>query len=210
MRITALEPRRGRPPRMAVHVDGELFGVLPVEALLVHGIRADSVVDAAALTALAATARGVEAREAALRLLAVRARGEAELTRRLRAKGFTAVEIEPVLARLARVGMIDDASFAGMLARDRVRLRPTGPRRMVDELRAKGIDEETARAAVGATLEGAGIDARELARRATARWRPRAGEEAASARRRLFAFLARRGFDGELSREIVEEVLGGR
>jgi regulatory protein len=63
-------------------------------------------------------------------------------------KGYEPEIGEEVVARLRELGMIDDAAFAGTLVRDRVRLRPQGARRLASELRAKGVDDETARAAI--------------------------------------------------------------
>src|SRR5690349_3533751 len=80
-----------------------------------------------------------------------------------------------VSGRLRELGMIDDAAFAGTLVRDRVRLRPQGARRLASELRQKGVDEETARAAIRETMEGEATDERELARRAAEKWRARPG-----------------------------------
>jgi hypothetical protein len=37
---------------------------------------------------------------------------------------------------------------------------------------------------------------------------PRAGEAPEAARRRLYGFLARRGFEAEVVRQVVEEALG--
>ena len=208
MRITAIEPQRHAPERVSLFVDGAFRLGVAAELVLSAGLRAGDVVDEARLGELERCDRGWQAREAALHLLAVRPRSAAELARRLRAKGYSEAETAPVLERLAELGMIDDAAFAGMLARDRVRLRPQGRRRLLGELRAKGVDEDTARAAFAGALESESIDELELARRAAAKWRPRAGEEPASARRRLYGYLARRGFDGEVVREVVEETLG--
>jgi regulatory protein len=112
-----------------------------------------------------------------------------------------------VIERLRELGMIDDAAFAGTVVRDRVRLRPSGARRLASELRAKGVDEEVARDAIRDTFEGEGTDERELALRAAEKWRTRPGEERDRARRRLQGFLARRGFGGETIREVIDEVL---
>jgi regulatory protein len=122
-------------------------------------------------------------------------------------KGYAPEIGEEVIGRLRELGMVDDAAFAGTLVRDRVRLRPQGARRLAGELRQKGVDDETARAAIRETMEGESTDERELARRAAEKWRPRADEEPARARRRLHGFLTRRGFDGEVIREVVDERL---
>jgi regulatory protein len=207
MKITALQPQKHDPDRVSVFVDGEFRLGLAAEVALAASLRIGEVVDEARLAELEQRDRTWQAREAALRLLAVRPRSAAELARRLRMKGYGPDVAEEVIARLRELGMIDDAVFAGMLARDRVRLRPQGARKLASELRQKGVDEETARTAIRETLEGEETDERSLARRAAEKWRPRAGEEPDRARRRLHGYLARRGFDGEVIRDILDETL---
>jgi regulatory protein len=207
MRITSLPPQKHDPDRVSVFVDGEFRMGLAAEIVLAAGLRVGETVGEARLAELEARDRAWQAREAALRLLAVRPRSAVELARRLRMKGYGPDVAEEVIGRLRELGMIDDAAFAGMLARDRVRLRPQGSRRLANELRQKGVDEETARAAIQQTMDAEATDDRELARRAAAKWKPRAGEEPQSARRRLHGYLARRGFDGETIREVTDEIL---
>lgn len=205
MRITALSPQKHDPDRVSVFVDGEFRMGLSAEIALAAGLCVGDTVNEARLADLDRRDRAWQAREAALRLLAVRPRSAAELARRLRMKGYEPEIGEEVIARLRELGMVDDAAFAGTLVRDRVRLRPQGARRLASELRAKGVDDETARAAIRETMAGEETDERELARRAAEKWRPRPGEEPARARRRLHGFLARRGFDAEVIREILDE-----
>jgi regulatory protein len=207
MKITALPPQKHAPDRLSVFVDGALRMGLSAEVVLAAGLRVGDTVDDARLAELERRDLSWQAREAALRLLAVRPRSAAELARRLRMKGYSPKIGEEVIGRLRELGMIDDAAFAGMMVRDRVRLRPQGARRLASELRQKGVDDETTRAAIRETMEGESTNERELARRAAEKWRPRAEEEPARARRRLHGFLARRGFDGEVIREVVDERL---
>lgn len=207
MRITSLAPQKHAPERLSIFIDGEFRMGIAAELAHAANLRVGDTVDEAQLAELEHRDRAWQAREAALRLLAVRPRSAAELVRRLRMKGYGEDVTEGVIDRLRETGMIDDAAFAGMLTRDRVRLRPQGSRRLANELRQKGVDEATARAAIRETLEGEETDERELARRAAAKWKPRAGEELDRARRRLHGFLARRGFDGETIREVLDETL---
>lgn len=205
MKITALPPQKHDPDRLSVFVDGEFRMGLSAEVALAGNLRVGQAVDETRLLELERRDRSWQAREAALRLLAVRPRSAAELARRLRMKGYEPEIGEEVIARLRDLGMIDDAAFAGTLVRDRVRLKPQGARRLANELRAKGVDDETARAAIRETMAGEQTDERELARRAAEKWRPRAGEEPARARRRLHGYLARRGFDSDVIREVLDE-----
>ena len=101
---------------------------------------------------------------------------------------------------------MDDSSFAESFVRDRVRFKPRGARRLAQELRAKGVDAETAHEAIGEVMEREEISDLELAREVAAKWPRRAGEEPQGARRRLYGFLARRGFGAETIREVMEEM----
>jgi regulatory protein len=189
MKITALQPQKHDPDRVSVFVDGAFRLGLAAQIARAGKLRVGQAVDEARLAELERHDLGWQARQAALRLLAVRPRSAAEI------------------ARLREQGLIDDAAFAGSLVRDRVRLRPQGARRMAGELRAKGVDEAIARAAIRETLDDEATDEAGLARRAAAKWRPRPGEEPAAARRRLHGFLTRRGFDGDVVREVIDEAL---
>ena len=77
--------------------------------------------------------------ERALGLLAVRPRARRELERRLLAAGFQADEVDDVLVRLERVGLIDDEAFARQLADHQFGSRHAGRRAVTSALLAKGI-----------------------------------------------------------------------
>ena len=207
MRITAIAPQKHDADRVSVFVDGAFRMGLAAEVAQAANLRAGDGVTEERLAELERRDRAWQAREAALRLLAVRPRSAAELARRLRMKAYGPDVAEEVIARLAELGMIDDAAFAQTLVRDRVRLRPQGARRLASELRARGVDEETARAAIRETMAGEETDEGALAARAAARWHVRPGEEPARARRRLHGFLARRGFDPDVIRAVVAATL---
>jgi regulatory protein len=209
MKITKIEAQRLNPERVNVHVDGTFRLGLAAELALAEGLRVGDEVDEARLAELEARDGSFKAKDAALSLLSYRARTAAELTRRLKRKGYGEEVAEETVGRLGELGMVDDAAFAESFVRDRVRLRPQGRRRMKGELRAKGVDAETADAAIAEVLAGEETSELELARAAAARWKPRSGEEPAAARRRLHGFLARRGFGGDAVRTVLREKLGG-
>lgn len=205
MKITAIQPQKLRADRVNVHVDGEFRLALAAELVATEHLHVGDEVDEARLAALGAKDGGWKARDAALSLLSHRARSAAELQRRLKRKGFEAETAEQTVERLGELGMVDDTAFAESFVRDRVRMRPHGRRRLKAELRAKGVDDATARAAIDEVMEREETTEVDLARTAAARWKPRPGEEPARARNRLQGFLARRGFGGEAVRTVVRE-----
>ena len=104
--------------------------------------------DRASIEQLLARDNASRAYEAALRFLAFRPRSVAEVRRRLAARDIPAGAIDAALDRLARSGLIGDEAFATFWVEQRQTFRPRAPRALLAELRLKGVDSETARAAV--------------------------------------------------------------
>jgi regulatory protein len=212
-KITDMRPAPGGGDRLTVFVDGkEAFTVSETVARAI-GLSVGAPLPSGsgeALETLAPEAdrTRVKVRDAALRLLAVRARSEGELADRLERKGFEKAAVREVIDALRAVGLIDDEAFAKAWADERTRLKPAGPRRLMDELIAKRIGRDLAERVVAETF--ARCQELELARRAAARrTKGRGGassaEDLAKQRRRLYSFLVRRGFSYEVASTVVKE-----
>ena len=161
-------------------------------------------------------------RQAALHLLSYRPRAEQELRRRLRSKSFPHALIEWCLSLLKEEGLIDDHAFASAFVRSRMRLRPRGRFRLVQELRQKGVSPEVAEQAIDEAFSNEETSEQDLACAAAQRWLDRQGpalieslastdpsEERERARRRLHAFLSRRGFGSDVIRVGLDEAETG-
>jgi regulatory protein len=131
---------------------------------------------------------------AALRLLAVRDRSEAELRSRLARRGFAAEAVEAALERCRQLGYLDDVRFARERARALLAAgRAVGPRLLAD-LHAHGIEESEARAAL-AEAEAEIDPGRLLAELAARRFADFDYHSAdARQRRRVVHYFLRRGF----------------
>ena len=145
-------------------------------------------------------------REAALRLLARTLRTRRDLERRLKDKGFAPVIIAGTLDRLTEVGLVNDAEFARAWLAGRWGRRPSGWRRLQQELRSKGVSEDDIERARALLAERAiAPDEVESAAKLVAQARRRyAGLEPRIQRQRLYALLARRGYDGDIIRRALE------
>lgn len=209
MKITAIEPQKNHPDRVNVHVDGAFRLALGAEIAWGAHLHVGDEVTEALLADLERQDRLWKAREAALVLLSYRPRTEQELRRRLREKEFPEEVVEECLAGLEGIGLVDDSAFATVFVRDRVRFKPRGRRRLAQELRAKGVDMDTAHEAITGVFEDAEVSETDLAREAAAKWSPKAGEDPMKAKQRFYAFMARRGFGSEAIREVMEEVFAG-
>ena len=145
-------------------------------------------------------------REAALRLLERQRRTRADLARRLADKGYAAATVGQVLDRLAAVGLVDDVEYARAFMAGRRARRAAGGRRIEQELRARGVRaEDVAAAAARLDAEQGGMDEPAAARRVIAQAERRLrGLEPRVRRQRLYALLARRGFDGDVIRRVLD------
>jgi regulatory protein len=205
MIITAIKRQKGPRTRVNVYVDGELRCTLGIDLAREGGLRVGGSVEPADLARLEATEAVRSARERALRLLESRSRSRKELRTRLVQSGLPAAATDEALDQLQLLGFVDDAAFARAFASERLRRRPKGPAAIIAELRARGIEDEAARAAVAEMLDEEGVDEVELARSALRTFRVKRGETAQARHRRLAAFLGRRGFSGETVRRLIEQ-----
>ncbi|OYV72055.1 MAG: hypothetical protein B7Z72_05620 [Gemmatimonadetes bacterium 21-71-4] len=129
-------------------------------------------------------------------LLAARARSRAELRRQLLLKGEAAGSVDAALDLLERAGYLDDADYARQFARSKALGRGMSRRRVQQELAKRGIARELADAALADVFADEGVGEGEaVARLARRKLRSLVRLDAPTRRRRLYAFLARRGFE---------------
>jgi len=133
--------------------------------------------------------------EQALTLLGFRARSAAELRRQLLRRGAPAADVDDAIARLRDQRLLDDEDFARQFARTKVLGAGASRRRIVQELARKGIAREVADRALDELRDQDGVDAADgIFRVAKKKWSALARLDEPTRRRRLYAFLARRGF----------------
>jgi regulatory protein len=142
--------------------------------------------------------------ERALGLLAVRPRSRRELERRLLGARFEADEVEDVLIRLERVGLVDDEAFARQFAEHRFGSRKEGSRAVAQGLRAAGIESSLAEAVARGAPDEDEERATDLARSRVSRL---SGVSAEKAFARLSSLLMRRGYGPQIARSAARKAL---
>jgi regulatory protein len=207
--LTALAPDPRQPDYVLVEVDRGRFASLPATALESLRLRVGDALSPAVLARLRDLADIEAAHRAALRALARRAHARLDLRRRLVKKQHPPDAVEAALDRLAARGLLDDRRFAEQYAAFRA-ARGKGPARLVTDLLAHGVERRVAEEAVGRALADEGIDPAIEARAVAAkRARQLADLPGPVRKRRLLAFLVRRGYAGADVKELVEELCGG-
>jgi regulatory protein len=136
--------------------------------------------------------------ERALDMLEARSRGVAELRRRLLRKGEPEADVDAAIERLRASGLLDDANFARQLTRSKALGAGLSRRRIAQELAKRGVDRTVSAEAIDEVFEDEGVDEEaSLERVARKKLRTMSKLDPMARERRLYAFLARRGYDSD-------------
>ncbi len=205
-RITALEPDPRREGAVRILVDGKLFCTVHETGAVGGELVVGAEWDERRAESAGRAADEEAAWRAVLRALERRAHATSELTRRLVQKGHPPAAAEYAIARAQELGLLDDAAFARQFVESRS-ARGRGPARLRRDLAALGVARAHIDAAVGAQWaepDAALSLAADLARK---RARQLSDLPPETRRRRLLAYLGRRGFTGYRVAELVTRVL---
>jgi len=144
----------------------------------------------------------------ALDALSRRARSRAELERWLRQREHAPVHIAETIKRLSSLGYLDDAEYARAFARRAGAGRHMSRWRIQAELARQGVAREVIGAAILEVMADESLNERENAAAVALKKLRGMGRLAADVRRRrLYAFLSRRGYAAEIVRETVAGLL---
>ena len=204
--ITAITAHPRRPGRFDLLVDGRSVATLSLDAIerlrLVVG---GSV--AGREEVIAQEAAELRVFDRALTVLAFRSRSAAELARSLIRKGEPRELVERAIDRLQVQGLLDDAAFAEAFTRAKVLGARQSRRRVQQGLAQKGVARAVSDAAIAAVFEDEAVDQCALVEQVARRkLRTLATLDGTVRRRRLYAFLARRGYESDDIRHAMEAV----
>ena len=206
-KITAIEPHQRHADEWHISFDGTYAFTLDGATLVAEGLVLGHELSAVDVERLRAASEERRVFDAALSFLAHRPRSRAEVRRRLLQRRPNRPErsaevVDRVLARLERMNLLDDTAFAEYWVEQRERFSPRSAYAVSQELRVRGVDRDTADAAV---VEGRDEErALEAARQRAARGM--ASLDYDTFRNRLGPFLLRRGFSYSIVRESVHAV----
>lgn len=206
MIIDGLVPDPRRPGSTRVLVGGRPAWTVPADIVLELGLQEGVAVAGDTVARLDAAAEEEGAVRSALRSLERRAHGAVELARKLELKGHSGNAVVSATARLSRLGLLDDLAFARAYVSARSG-RGRGPERLRHDLAMLGVDRDTISRAVGELLEQVDDPLAQPLALARKRAAQLTGLSQEARRRRLAAYLARRGYRGAEVRGVLESVL---
>ncbi len=196
--------------RYSIAVDGATLGDLSLDAIERLDIHVGGEVSDRVIAEITRETQALHTYDRAVTLLAAHARGPKELERLLVKKGEPVALAKAAVARLAEQGFLDDAAFARQFARTKL-ADGLSRRRLQAELARRGIARDVADAAIDEVVVDDDVDeAQACDRVATKKLRSLRDLPPDVQRRRLYAFLARRGYEVDDVRAVVDRLVRQR
>ena len=205
-RVTAITGSPRAAGRFDVEIDGRPTLRLSIDGIERLKIRVGTSVDELLAAKLGREADVMRAYDRAMAMLAVRGRAAGELRRLLIQKGEPSDLVSESITRLVAAGFLDDAAFARQFARSRA--ASGWSRRRIDrELGRRGVDRGTTSEAIAEVFAEEGIDDRDtILREAQKKLRMLGRVDEVTRRRRLYGYLARRGYDADAIGEVLRSL----
>ena len=146
-----------------------------------------------------------KARQAALRYLSGRDRSVHEVRQKLKEKEFASAVVDQIIAYLEDLKLVDDRALAHRWVEVRVEVSGAGPAKLAQDLRRKGIDQEIVEDVLEECADAlsSADAAADLLRKQRRRY---SSIEEHKARRRMYDFLARRGYNEDVVSKAVKQV----
>ncbi len=144
-----------------------------------------------------------EARRYSLRLLSYRARSEKELTDRLEKKGFSDKSIAAAVRSLKESGFIDDTALAQQLRRQAIEVKLLGYGPAKAYMRRRGLPGEIVESVLYRDEDEEMRNAQKLVEK---KLNTMGNYLTADERKKLWNFLARRGYSFETIRKALKDV----
>ena len=206
--VSDVSPVSGRSDRLSVAINGVNLGHVTLDFVADQPVREGRRVSFTEASEIVSAVSRTVVLDKALDLLAVRARSSRDLKIRLRRAGAKDPDIEWTVDRLVAQGFVDDAAYARQVARAKVVSGGVSRRKVVTVLRKRGVPADVASEAIDATLSEVDLDEYGAALAAAQkRVRALASLDAPKRRQRLYAFLARRGYESDVVRRVLKETL---
>lgn len=205
--VGALVPDPRRPGSLRIMVQGRPLLTIPRDVAEAELLTPGQTLEPTQYERLCRAADEEAAFRTSLRLVERRPFSGRDLTRRLIMKGHSPRAAEAARVRAESLGLIDDRRFALHYVETRA-VRGRGPLRLRRDLSALGVDRQVVDAVLSEALGSGGESGPQADALARKRLGQLKGLPRPVQRRRLLAFLGRRGFAGAAVSKMVGELLG--
>lgn len=140
MKITSLLMQKKNDSRYNVYIDDNYCFSADYDDIVEFGLKVGSVFNQAELDELIFKLQYKKAMDRAFYMIDIKARTEYEIRKKLRESEYNDDVIEKVISRLKELNYLDDMQYSKLWVDNRMNLRPVGKRKLISELKTKGVE----------------------------------------------------------------------
>lgn len=190
----------------AVSFDNEETVYLSIDLVAKYALTEGKTIISEQLSEIIAGQNLIDAKQAAYNFASYKPRTKQQVREKLRIKKFDTHTINKAIDFLFEFNLVDDNRYAKAFIKDFTARNPSGPPRIIAELRKRGIDRELAETSVSQYFPEDKIS--EFAMLAAQKkYRSLAGKPQEKARRSLTSYMQRQGFDWDTIKSTLEYIL---
>ena len=202
MTVTKIEQQKKDKSRYSVFIDGEFAFGLIMEDILYFKIKEGEKIPQEKYDYIMDTTVYIKAQDTAVRYLGYKMRTQKEVHDRLAESGYSEEICSRVLENLKQYDYVNDEIYCKKYIKETLKLKPKGIFLMKQELRSKGIDEDT----VNRAIEEAEIDELEVAESLLMKKYEAFALMDNKELSRVYGFLQRKGFPYGVIKEAVRDL----
>ncbi len=203
-KITDIQPQLNDPLLHKILLDDTTHVAVPKRLVDNLGLRIGLEIEAEVIEKLIAAEEMMRAKKHALEMLQEEIYSKSQMSRHLEKEGFTDETVETIVTELIQAGHIRDRQFAEKWIQRRIKSNPRGRKLLKQELIEKGVDRKTAEQVINEV--NAEVEAKlalQIAEKQAKKYKHLTNQ---AAQRRLYGYLARRGYDSDLILKIIQQV----
>ncbi len=192
--------------KFAVYLSDGTHVEVTGELILRHNLKRGLEVSAEDVRNLLYEDELISARTLAIAYLSLKVVSAKQVRDYLRRKNISAESIEHVISELREKGKIDDTRFAQLFIKDRLKLKPAGPLKLMAELKQKGVADHIIESAITPVRQH--DTQKNLALKLARKKMPLlARYDRGKQRQKLSSFLRQKGFEPLVIAEVMRQVL---
>ena len=200
MKITKIEQQKNNQDRWSVFIDEEFAFGVSTEEIFIFKLTVGKEISREELENLLKEKDYSKAKDIALKFLSYKARSEKEVRDKLVSKEVESMTIDRVIEFLKRYDYINDEKFANSYVRERIRLKLEGRKKLVYDLRQKGIKQEI----IDHVLDNTDIDEIDQAIKLLEKKVHDKTELDIKEKQRIYQFLLRKGFSYDIIKKAFD------
>lgn len=204
-KISKIEVQKRNSERVNIFLDGEYAFSISMELAYKEGVKVNSEIDAERLKEIANKESFIRCRESALRIIERNYKTEKEVREKLVLKGYEQEAIDKAIDFLKGYKFLDDGNYTKMFIKNK--LNSQGSQKIKYSLMQKGVSKEVIEKELSnVDREEEKISALNLAKKKINTIMKRE-TDTYKISGKLYRFLMTKGFNYELVKEVVKEVM---